>query len=294
MPLLTRSSFPTLIALLVLVLLALGGFVFSGVYNMGADAAHSRPVHALLETLRERSISVRASRLPPPPDLGDPERIRQGAGNYDSMCTGCHLAPGMAETELSRGLYPAPPAFAKAAPGNPAHHFWVIKHGIKASGMPAWGMSMEDEYIWGMVAFLQQMPTLDAAAYQALVASSGGHSHGGGETRPHGMGEGMDEAHESMSNPNAPIDESQPHVHAPGTPPHDDASSDSPAGINVSPEPSDGNSNPQSHPSGPPADHHAAPAASTSGGMIEHRHADGTVESHPAPDSAPADRSHDH
>ena len=67
----------------------------------------------------------------------------------------------------------------------PSHHFWVIKHGIKASGMPAWGKSMGDEYIWGMVAFLQQLPKLDAAQYKALVASSGGHSHGGGESGEH-------------------------------------------------------------------------------------------------------------
>jgi hypothetical protein len=51
--------------------------------------------------------------------------------------------------------------------------------------MPAWGKSMGDEYIWGMVAFLQQLPKLDAAHYKALVASSGGHSHGGGESGEH-------------------------------------------------------------------------------------------------------------
>jgi len=61
----------------------------------------------------------------------------------------------------------------------------VIKHGIKATGMPAWGKSMGDEYIWGMVAFIDQLPTMDAKQYQALVASSGGHQHGGGETQMH-------------------------------------------------------------------------------------------------------------
>src|SRR3546814_10584022 len=56
-------------------------------------------------------------------------------GNFDSMCVGCHLAPGMAETELSNGLYPAPPSLAEAGLyGDPAKTFWVIKHGIKATG----------------------------------------------------------------------------------------------------------------------------------------------------------------
>src|SRR3546814_8967077 len=63
--------------------------------------------------------------------------------------------------------------------------FWVIKHGVKMSGMPAWGKSMSDEYIWNMAAFLQQLPDLDEEQYKALVATSGGHSHGGGETQPH-------------------------------------------------------------------------------------------------------------
>src|SRR3546814_12702681 len=77
-----------------------------------------------------------------------------------AMCTGCHLAPGMSETEMSRGLYPAPPDLTKTTV-EAAEAFWVIKHGIKASGMPAWGKSMDEEYIWNMAAFLRVLPTLD-------------------------------------------------------------------------------------------------------------------------------------
>ena len=95
------------------------------------------------------------------------------------------VAPGMPDTETKRGLYPAPPALAKQRI-DPAQAFWVIKHGIKASGMPAWGRSMDDEYIWNLAAFVQALPTLDAAHYQALVESSEGHSHGGGEAHAHG------------------------------------------------------------------------------------------------------------
>jgi mono/diheme cytochrome c family protein len=161
------------------------GFVWSGIYDIGADSIHSRPVYSMLQTLRERSITAHAGKLQPPANLNDMALIRQGAGNYDAMCTGCHLGPGIEPTELSRGLYPAPPNLSKAGEFVPSHHFWVIKHGIKASGMPAWGKSMGDEYIWGIVAFLQQLPKLDAARYRALVASSGGHSQGGGESDEH-------------------------------------------------------------------------------------------------------------
>jgi hypothetical protein len=61
--------------------------------------------------------------------------------------------------------------------------------------MPAWGKSMGDAYIWGMVAFLRQLPKLDAAQYRARVASSGGHSHGGGESDEHHDDEGAEEHH---------------------------------------------------------------------------------------------------
>jgi mono/diheme cytochrome c family protein/ketosteroid isomerase-like protein len=180
MPFVNRKSilFLGLFALVSVVLV--GAFLWSGLYDIGADDHHTRPVYAALETLRDRSIAARADSVTVP-DLTDAALIRQGAGNYDAMCSGCHLAPGKKPTELSRGLYPAPPNFSRGRLNSPAHHFWAIKHGIKASGMPAWGRSMEDRYIWGLVALVQRLPDLDAAQYQALVAGSQGHSHGGGE-----------------------------------------------------------------------------------------------------------------
>lgn len=153
----------------------------SGVYNVAADEEHSPLVYRLIEMARERSIAARAAAITVP-DLEDPQRVRRGAGNYDSMCVDCHLAPGAADTELSRGLYPQPPNLAKSAEQESARAFWIIKHGIKSTGMPAWGRSMADEYIWDMVAFLNKLPTFNAEQYAAEVRASGGHSHGGGET----------------------------------------------------------------------------------------------------------------
>ena len=180
MPFVTRSSLLSVALLVAIAAVLAVGFLWSGLYDVGADDPHLPPVHAALETLRERSIAVRSGELAVPA-LSDPAMIRQGAGNYEAMCSGCHLAPGVAATELSRGLYPSPPAFALRTAAPPARQFWVIKHGIKASAMPAWGKSMDDEAIWGLVAFLQRLPSLDAARYHALIESSEGHSHGPGE-----------------------------------------------------------------------------------------------------------------
>lgn len=156
-------------------------FVSAGFYNVAADEEHSSLVFRLLATARDRSVAVRAEKIDVP-ELVDPDQVRRGAGNYDSMCVGCHLKPGAEETEMSRGLYPKPPELARSMSPDPARSFWVIKHGIKATGMPAWGKSMEDAYIWDMVAFLKQLPQMSAEQYSAEVRASGGHSHGGGET----------------------------------------------------------------------------------------------------------------
>lgn len=180
-----KRTIKTLVAAGVVGSTAVLAGAYFGVVNVGADDPHFPAVHAFLTMARDRSIEVR-SRDIEVPNLDDQALIRAGAGNYNSMCIGCHLAPGVAETELSQSLYPAPPNLVKiGVDGNPSAAFWVIKHGIKATGMPAWGKSMGDEYIWGMVAFLNQLPTMDAKQYQTLVASSGGHQHGGGETQMH-------------------------------------------------------------------------------------------------------------
>ncbi|QQP97224.1 c-type cytochrome [Lysobacter enzymogenes] len=157
--------------------------LWSGVYDVGADAAHTRPVYALLEYARERSVAVRAGALTVPAGLDDAERVRRGAGNYAAMCAGCHLTPEAGPSELSRGLYPAPPNLSQREV-DAASAFWTIKHGIKASGMPAWGGSMDDAHVWDLVAFLGRLPSLDAQGYRELVTRSDGHSHGGGESMP--------------------------------------------------------------------------------------------------------------
>ncbi len=197
---------------------AFAALVLSGTYDFAADDPHTAPVAALLETMRDRSIDARASKVVVP-DLGDRQRVVDGAGNYDAMCAACHLAPGLQETELSKGLYPTPPNLTREKV-RPGHAFWVIKHGVKASGMPAWGKSMDDEDIWSLTAFLQKLPDLDADAYRGLVEQSSGHSHGGGESSGHGHDENAGHGHDEKANhghdENTAADKPPPHAHPQG------------------------------------------------------------------------------
>ena len=159
------------------------GFLYSGLYNMGADDPHYSPVYWALETLRERSIKARSSKIEVPP-LDDPQMLLAGGADYNDMCSGCHLKPGKTSSDIASGLYPQPPNLAMRAEdhhtagghgdmtASAARQFWIIKHGIKASGMAAFGVTHDDGRIWAMVAFLQKLPTLTPAQYQILTARS--------------------------------------------------------------------------------------------------------------------------
>jgi mono/diheme cytochrome c family protein len=203
---------------LLLVLALIAGMalaIYTGLVNVAADDPHATPVRHLIVMLRDRSIEVRSEQIRVP-NLEDQELIRTGAGNYDAMCVGCHLAPGLSETELSKGLYPAPPNLTRQTVTDPAETFWIIKHGIKATGMPAWGKSMQDKYLWGLVAFLQKLPTLDRQHYEVWVAASDGHSHGGGELDAHEHGVQTPYPQDAKLNePQRPVEKVKPLVNTP-------------------------------------------------------------------------------
>ena len=160
----------TVIAVLIVIGVGLGMFAWSGLYNIGADDHHYRATLAFVQTLRDRSIHVRSEHVKAP-NLNDPQLILKGAGQYAAMCTGCHLAPGMKTSEIRPGLYPQPPNLSRVHV-DPQDAFWVIKHGIKMSAMPAWGFSHDDATIWSMVAFLRKLPAMTPAQYQAIVAKA--------------------------------------------------------------------------------------------------------------------------
>ena len=167
-----RSWFLAAAGALLVIVAGVALAIYAGLYNVAADIPHTGPVFWLLETVRERSIAVRAADVVVPGDLADAKRIASGAGQYAEMCSFCHLAPGMKRTEISRGLYPRAPELRRGTDLTPAEEFWVVKHGIKMTGMPAWGVTHNDEVLWDVVAFLRKLPELTADQYQALVKSA--------------------------------------------------------------------------------------------------------------------------
>jgi mono/diheme cytochrome c family protein len=172
----------TVISVITLAVLAGVIYIYSGAYNVAATSQDSGILQWVLETTREASIESRARNVSPPPqsELSNPQTLRVGFEHYDEMCVVCHGAPGVEPGEAREGLNPKPPLLADVASQTPASElFWVIKHGIKMTGMPAWGPTHSDDRIWAMVAFVKSLPDLTPAQYKAMQQQSeaSGHHH---------------------------------------------------------------------------------------------------------------------
>ncbi|WP_367111695.1 cytochrome c [uncultured Psychrobacter sp.] len=167
-----------LLGILFAIVVAIAGVfavITSGVVNVGADQEHSPMVYNFLETARHRSIE-NASKDIIVPDLAQVDMISSGGADYKDMCAGCHLSPGVEQTDLSQGLYPKPPNFTNTdvveryqTQAGARQGFWAIKHGIMASGMPAWGATHDDDRMWAMVAFIRSLPELNESQYTMLT-----------------------------------------------------------------------------------------------------------------------------
>lgn len=149
------------IALVIFVMLLIGVsslFVYSGVYNVAATAPHTDVVEWMLNTAMERSVKSRAGGVKVP-QLDDESMISVGLRSYDEMCATCHGAPGVSKSVIGEGLYPEPPDLAEESEEfSPEELFWIVKNGIKDTGMPAFGPTHKDGELWEVVAFNAKTP----------------------------------------------------------------------------------------------------------------------------------------
>lgn len=147
-----------------------GIFAFAGLYNVAATVPHTPPVHWLLTVAKQQSIKFHASGLKAPA-LDDAARLQRGFRHYETGCATCHGAPGSVESVVGQNLNPAAPGLAlKAARLAARELFWVVKHGIKMTGMPAWEAQRRDDEVWDVVAFLEKLPGISAEEYARLAA----------------------------------------------------------------------------------------------------------------------------
>lgn len=162
----------TLVVLAVLGVAGAAAFVWSGVYTVAATEQHTAPVYWLLTTTSDRSVAVRAAAVPPR-DLTNPATVAAGGHAYRAHCRQCHGAPGEAPDAMALGMTPVPPNLLRAAREWPSNEiFWVVKHGIKMSGMPGWTFQMSDAEIWEVAAFVKAMAAMTPADYARMTAAT--------------------------------------------------------------------------------------------------------------------------
>ena len=165
---------------ILLSLLAGLGYGLSGAFNVAATERDAPVLKWFLHQTFEASVARRSAALTVSADLTEIDRVRSGARSFAAMCAGCHTPPGMTESPRTQGLNPKPPALAElAGHASAAQTFWVIKHGVRMSGMPAFGPTHDDTALWDLTAFVGQAQELTAAYYQqwSKGPADDGHDH---------------------------------------------------------------------------------------------------------------------
>ena len=136
------------------------GYARFGFLELRADRApaalEQRIAGSAMDESTERYAPRQKNPLPP-----TPENLRAGARLYRDKCSDCHGSPVNPTSEYGRSFYPRAPQFMKEAPDLPDHeNFYLIKHGVRWTAMPAWGNVMTDSEIWQVVTLLNRFQKL--------------------------------------------------------------------------------------------------------------------------------------
>jgi mono/diheme cytochrome c family protein len=187
-----------LVVFVLVVILAALLYIYLGVYNVAASEPHSDAVAWLMSTAQIQSIRAHAGPLDEPLPT-DSTAVWMGFEHYDVMCTTCHGAPGIEPSEIGEGLYPKPPELDEEvmAAFSDAELLWIVKHGIKMTGMPAYGATHGDEELRAITTFIKHLPDLSAEEYREMQKALEAASSGSAQENPSGStdDDGHDHSH---------------------------------------------------------------------------------------------------
>jgi hypothetical protein len=161
-------------ALAILFAIAAAIFFFGGFYSVAQSEDDPGVANWALADVRAASV-VRHATGAPPASLDDPATVKAGARAYaNTGCPYCHGGPPNQDwAKFSEGLKPVPADLKAMAKERTAPElFWVIKNGVKFTGMPSFGLAgASDPQVWTIVAFIKNLPTMTEADYKAWTAA---------------------------------------------------------------------------------------------------------------------------
>lgn len=133
------------------------------------------------------NLNWRSSLMWRAPDQQIPETatVTEGLEHYQSSCLQCHGAPDVSPAEWAFEMHPMPPRLwgPSAEPFSDGELFYIVKNGVRMTGMPAFGPEHDDADIWNIAAAVRQLDRLSAEQQQQLsqAAQRYQHSHEHGE-----------------------------------------------------------------------------------------------------------------
>ena len=152
--------------------LAAGAYVYVhyGFMDMRADKPASRIERFYMRGAMDKSVDRHAAKLRNPVPATDANLI-EGIRVYKSNCAICHGGPEKPVSSLAQNFSPPVPQFLKDAPDMPEHqNYWIIQHGVKMTGMPAWDQVLSDIDIWKVTTFLSKMGELSQLSPEVQAA----------------------------------------------------------------------------------------------------------------------------
>jgi mono/diheme cytochrome c family protein len=156
---------------------------YTGSAPVSARGSGGEGVDWFLETARDHAVESAAEELREDgaiPDLDDARLIARGAHHYGESCVTCHGGPGVKSAEFARGMEPQPPHLTFGT-HRPAETYWIVKNGIRMTGMPSFARGHSEEDLWGITAFVRKLPDMSKEEYERLTAEDGSdHHHDGG------------------------------------------------------------------------------------------------------------------
>jgi mono/diheme cytochrome c family protein len=150
-------------------------------YDVAASVPDTAIEFEVLHFIMRNSVQMRAGTEER--ETWREEDVRKGFKDYDEMCIICHSAPSKERRPISKGMRPQPPNLAETSKQwTNAQLFWIIKNGVKMTGMPAFGPTHSDEQIWNIVGFVRRLPQIsprDFRAMESKFGSAGEHEEEG-------------------------------------------------------------------------------------------------------------------
>lgn len=143
------------------------GIIYAGIVPANADA---KPP-GLEAWAARRSLHATLSRAPAvtnPLPQSDANLVA-GVKLYAQNCAICHGDANGNPTNVAKGLYQHAPQLGKHGVEDDPDGitYWKVYHGIRWTGMPAFGHTLSQEQLWQLTMFLKNMDSLPPAAQEA-------------------------------------------------------------------------------------------------------------------------------